>query len=45
MLYASAARIRRDLGWIPQRPELDTIVADAWRWHEKHPHGFGRGDR
>jgi UDP-glucose-4-epimerase GalE len=44
-LYASAARIRRDLGWIPQRPDLDSIVADAWRWHSRHPHGFGGGDR
>jgi UDP-glucose-4-epimerase GalE len=41
VLYASAARIRGDLGWTPQRPHLDTIVADAWRWHSVHPHGFG----
>jgi UDP-glucose 4-epimerase len=41
VLYASAERIRRDLGWIPQRPDLDTIVADAWRWHAKRPHGYG----
>ena len=27
VLYASAARIRRDLGWVPQRPDLDAIVA------------------
>jgi UDP-glucose-4-epimerase GalE len=45
VLYASAARIRHDLGWVPQRPDLDTIVADAWRWHATRPHGFGRGDR
>jgi UDP-glucose-4-epimerase GalE len=44
VLYASAHRIRHDLGWIPQRPDLDTIVADAWRWHASRPHGFG-GDR
>ena len=41
VLYASAARIREDLGWVAQRPDLDTIVADAWRWHESHPGGFG----
>jgi UDP-glucose-4-epimerase GalE len=40
VLYASAARIRADLGWAPTRPALDTIVADAWRWHSKHPGGF-----
>jgi UDP-glucose-4-epimerase GalE len=45
ILYASAERIRRDLGWVPQRPDLDTIVADAWRWHASHPHGFGGRDR
>ena len=40
VLYASAARIRADLGWVPQRPALDTIVGDAWRWHSTHPRGF-----
>jgi UDP-glucose-4-epimerase GalE len=41
ILYASAQRIRSDLGWSPQRADLDTIVADAWRWHQAHPEGFG----
>jgi UDP-glucose 4-epimerase len=41
VLYASAERVRRDLGWAPRRPDLDTIVADAWRWHSTHPRGFG----
>ena len=41
VLFASAQRIRDDLGWLPQRPALDTIVGDAWRWHSAHPHGFG----
>jgi UDP-glucose-4-epimerase GalE len=45
VLYASAGKIRRDLGWIPQRPDLDTIVADAWRWHSRHPRGFAGSDR
>ena len=40
VLVASAARIRRELGWTATRPALDTIVADAWRWHAKHPNGF-----
>ncbi|MSO83318.1 MAG: UDP-glucose 4-epimerase GalE [Acidobacteria bacterium] len=39
-LYASAARIREALGWVPQRAGLETIVRDAWRWHAAHPHGF-----
>jgi UDP-glucose-4-epimerase GalE len=41
VLFASAARIRRELGWTPARPALDTIVGDAWRWHSSHPNGFG----
>jgi UDP-glucose-4-epimerase GalE len=40
VLYASAERVRRDLGWAPQRPDLETIVRDAWGWHSSHPHGF-----
>ena len=41
VLYASARRIREDLGWTPKHTDLDTIVRDAWRWHSTHPHGFG----
>ena len=39
-LYASSARIRAELGWVPLRVSLETIVADAWRWHSNHPQGF-----
>ena len=45
VLFASAERIRRDLGWVPQRADLETIVADAWRWHSAHPHGFANRPR
>jgi UDP-glucose 4-epimerase len=41
ILIASAARIRRELNWRPQFPDLETIVASAWRWHQAHPHGYG----
>jgi UDP-glucose 4-epimerase len=41
ILIASAARIRRELNWSPQFPDLETIVASAWRWHQAHPHGYG----
>lgn len=40
VLYASAARIREELGWVPRRPDLEMIVRDAWRWHASHPRGF-----
>jgi UDP-glucose-4-epimerase GalE len=39
-LFASAERIRTELGWMPQRASLETIVADAWTWHSAHPHGY-----
>jgi UDP-glucose-4-epimerase GalE len=42
VLYASAEKIRTELGWTAKRPELATIVADAWRWHSTHPHGYRR---
>ena len=41
VLYASAQRIRNDLGWTPRYADLDTIIRDAWRWHSAHPRGFG----
>ena len=40
VLCAAAGKIRAELGWVPARPELEVIVADAWRWHQAHPHGF-----
>jgi UDP-glucose-4-epimerase GalE len=40
ILYAAAARIRRELGWNPSRAALSTIIEDAWRWHSTHPRGF-----
>jgi UDP-glucose 4-epimerase len=45
VLYASARKIRADLGWVPQRADLQTIVADAWQWHSRHPGGFRSGTR
>jgi UDP-glucose 4-epimerase len=34
-LIASAERIRRELGWTPQRAELDVIVDSAWRFLQR----------
>ncbi|WP_146097565.1 NAD-dependent epimerase/dehydratase family protein [Nocardia nova] len=31
---ASSERAHRELGWKPQRPELTTIICDAWRFHK-----------
>lgn len=34
-LVADAARAAAELGWRPQRSRLDTILADAWAWHQR----------
>jgi hypothetical protein len=30
VLVASSARIRDELGWVPRKPTVDEMVADAW---------------
>jgi len=39
-LVASSEKIRKDLGWIPRYPNLETIVETAWEWHRKHLKGY-----
>ena len=39
-LVAAADRAIRELGWKPQFPKLEDIVASAWAWHSKHPQGY-----
>jgi len=39
-LIASADKARSVLGWEPKRPDIQTILTDAWRWHSKHPRGY-----
>ena len=39
-LVAAATKAIHDLGWKPQYPKLDDIVATAWAWHQKHPNGY-----
>ncbi|MFO8237433.1 MAG: UDP-glucose 4-epimerase GalE [Prochlorococcaceae cyanobacterium] len=34
-LVADAARAHAELGWQPQRSDLETILADAWTWHRR----------
>ena len=41
-LVASSEKIRRELGWTPQHPDLTGIVASAWDWHRIHPNGYER---
>jgi UDP-glucose 4-epimerase len=39
-LVASSEKIRRELGWSPQHPDLTEIIASAWDWHRTHPQGY-----
>lgn len=38
-LVADASLMRADLGWQPQYPELETIVAHAWAWEKSKDEG------
>jgi len=40
-LVADSDKIRRDLGWQPQHPSLEDIIASAWEWHRTHLGGYG----
>jgi UDP-glucose 4-epimerase len=34
-LVASSERAQTELGWRPQTPEIDKILASAWEWHKR----------
>lgn len=40
VLIASSKKIRGELGWEPQFPDLRSIVESAWKWHCAHPDGY-----
>jgi UDP-glucose 4-epimerase len=39
-LVAAATKAFSELGWKPQYPKIEDIVATAWAWHNKNPHGY-----
>ncbi len=39
-LVAAADKAIHELGWKPNFPQLEQIVATAWAWHQKHPTGY-----
>jgi UDP-glucose 4-epimerase len=45
VLVASSDKIRRELGWRLEYPDLEGIVRSAWEWHQAHPHGFAADGR
>ncbi len=40
-LYADSTKAQRELGWKVKFPDIESIVATAWKWHEQHPRGYG----
>jgi UDP-glucose 4-epimerase len=40
ILVADSTLARQVLGWKPQIPDLQEIIATAWEWHRTHPHGY-----
>ena len=38
-LIASSDKIRRELGWKPQK-NLEQMISDAWEWHRSFPGGY-----
>ena len=41
VLVASSDRARAELGWKPEKPELEAMISDAWDWMRSHPNGYG----
>lgn len=39
-LIASSQKAINELGWQPEHPKLDDIVASAWNWHKNNPNGY-----
>ena len=40
-LVASSQKIRDELGWVPRKPGIETMIADAWAWSQARPRGYG----
>ena len=40
VLTSDATKAQTELGWKPQYPELEKIIATAWQWHNEHPDGY-----
>ena len=39
-LIADSSRIRQELGWSPEFPDLDSMVRTAWDWRLANPNGY-----
>lgn len=39
-LYASGRKARDEMGWNPTHSDIETIIRDAWAFHQAHPNGL-----
>ena len=39
-LYASGRKAREVMGWNPIHSDIETIIRDAWAFHQAHPNGL-----
>ena len=39
-LVASCEKIKAELGWNPEYPDIDTIIQHAYQWRKAHPNGY-----
>lgn len=39
-LFADSTKAQQELGWRVRYPDIDAIVATAWKWHAAHPRGY-----
>lgn len=39
-LVSGSTRAMSELGWAPQRSNLETMIRDAWRWHQNTPQHY-----
>jgi UDP-glucose 4-epimerase len=40
-LFADSTKAQKELGWKVKFPDIESIVASAWKWHSTHPNGYG----
>ena len=40
ILMADATKAKSELNWKIEKPELEEMVATAWKWHNDHPDGY-----
>lgn len=40
VLTADATKAKAELGWVTKIPDIEMIVASAWKWHTACPNGY-----